>query len=118
MFYLRVLPSKIITRGGYTLAAICVAWFVAIEGLNLGTCQPVAFTWNRNIAGGHCVTTRAAYISVGAINLVIDAATVCLPIREVTKLELSRRKKIGVFAVFLLGGMYVHIPTINLIDAA
>ncbi|KAI0395621.1 hypothetical protein F5Y17DRAFT_189726 [Xylariaceae sp. FL0594] len=104
-FHLRVFPGKAIKRGGYALAAICVAWFVVIEGLVLGTCQPVAFTWNRNMPGGHCVNVRAAFVSVGAIDLVIDAATVCLPVREVSKLELSRRKRVAVLTVFLLGGI-------------
>ncbi|KAI3321639.1 hypothetical protein HD806DRAFT_159224 [Xylariaceae sp. AK1471] len=105
MFYLRIFPTKTVRRGGYTLAAVCVAWFIAVEALNLATCTPVAYTWDRSIKGGHCISAPSAVIVIGAINVVIDAVTVGLPIHEVMKLNLSKEKKLVIFGVFLIGGI-------------
>ncbi|KAI8632860.1 hypothetical protein F5Y19DRAFT_332140 [Xylariaceae sp. FL1651] len=105
IFYFRIFPTQAVRRGGYVLGSICVAWFVAVEALNLATCTPVAYTWDRTIKGGHCISAPSAVIIIGAINVVIDAVTVGLPIHEVFKLHLSRQKKIIIFSIFLIGGI-------------
>ncbi|KAJ8125913.1 hypothetical protein O1611_g7725 [Lasiodiplodia mahajangana] len=104
IFYFRIFATKIVRRGCYVLAGICLAWFVAIEALNLATCRPISFMWDKG-RGGYCVKTPAGIIVLGAFNVVIDAATVVLPIREVIKLKLSREKKLIIFGVFLIGGI-------------
>jgi hypothetical protein len=107
VFYFRIFPTKAVRRGGYILAAICISWFVAAEVLNLATCKPVAYTWDRTIGGGHCISAPAAVVTIGAVNVLIDVFTVGLPIHEVFKLDLSKRKKFLVYFIFLIGGMWV-----------
>ncbi|KAI1748158.1 hypothetical protein F4782DRAFT_385209 [Xylaria castorea] len=104
IFYFRIFPTTIVRRGGYILAAVCVAWFVAIEALNLATCKPIEYMWNRSIEG-HCINAPEGVIILGAANVIIDAVTVTLPIHEVMKLNLSREKKLVIFGVFLIGGI-------------
>ncbi|KAI8948657.1 hypothetical protein F4801DRAFT_441755 [Xylaria longipes] len=104
IFYFRIFPTKTVRRGGYILAAVCLAWFVSIEALNLATCKPIAYMWDRSIKG-RCISAPEGVIIPGAANVIIDAVTVTLPIREVKKLNLSREKKLVVFGVFLIGGI-------------
>ncbi|KAH8163457.1 hypothetical protein CIB48_g4790 [Xylaria polymorpha] len=104
IFYFRIFPTKIVRRGGYILAAACISWFVAIEALNLATCKPIEFMWDRSL-NGHCISAPEGVIILGAANVVIDAVTVILPIHEVLKLNLSREKKLVIFGVFLIGGI-------------
>jgi hypothetical protein len=110
MFYLRVFPTTTVRHGGYILAAVCVAWFITIEALTLATCTPVAYMWDPDIKGGHCISAQSAVIVISAANVVIDAVTVGLPLHEVLKLNLSREKKLGIFGVFLIGAMCVNAP--------
>lgn len=105
IFYFRIFPTTAVRRGGYIIVGICAAWFVAIEALNLATCTPIAYMWDPTIPGGHCITAPAGVIVLGALNVVIDAVTVALPIHEVIKLNLSREKKFVIFGVFLIGGI-------------
>ncbi|KAI1122429.1 hypothetical protein F5Y10DRAFT_75871 [Nemania abortiva] len=105
IFYFRIFPTAIVRRGGFILAGTCLAWFVAIEALNLATCKPIAFMWDRTIKDGHCISAPAGVIVLGAFNVAIDAVTVGLPIHEVIKLNLSREKKYVIFGVFLIGGI-------------
>ncbi|KAI0467447.1 hypothetical protein F4859DRAFT_506806 [Xylaria cf. heliscus] len=104
IFYFRIFPTKIVRRGGYILAATCLAWFVAIEALNLATCKPIAYMWDRSI-DGTCISAPEGVIILGAANVLIDAVTVTLPIHEVIKLNISREKKLVIFGVFLIGGI-------------
>lgn len=122
IFYFRIFPTTAVRRGGYIIVGICAAWFVAIEALNLATCTPIAYMWDPTIPGGHCITAPAGVIVLGALNVVIDAVTVALPIHEVIKLNLSREKKFVIFGVFLIGGMCVeprqkmqHVPYIDIV---
>ncbi|RWA10070.1 hypothetical protein EKO27_g5023 [Xylaria grammica] len=105
LFYFRVFPTKIVRRGGYILAATCIIWFITIEVLNVTQCKPIAFLWNRAINGGHCISSTVGFIVPGALNVVIDAVTVGLPIHEVIKLNLSREKKCCIFGIFCIGGI-------------
>ncbi|KAJ2988017.1 hypothetical protein NUW58_g4196 [Xylaria curta] len=105
IFYFRIFPTKIVRRGGYILAVTCIAWFIAIEVLNLATCKPIAYMWDKTIEGGICISAPEGVIVPGAFNVVIDAVTVGLPIHEVIKLNLSREKKWIIFGVFLIGGI-------------
>ncbi len=109
IFCLRVFPTPIIRRGGYILAAACIAWFITLEGLNLALCKPIAYMWDQTIPGGHCVSSPASVIVPGAFNVVIDAATVGLPIYEVMKLKLSKEKKCSIIGIFSIGGMCVTL---------
>lgn len=108
IFYFRIFPTNAVRRGGYILVGICAAWFVAIEALNLATCTPIAYMWDQTIPGGHCITAPEGVIVLGALNVIIDAVTVALPIHEVLKLNLSREKKVIIFGIFLIGGMCVE----------
>ncbi|KAI1816134.1 hypothetical protein GGS20DRAFT_575689 [Poronia punctata] len=107
LFYLRIFPTKTVRRGGYILAFLCVAWFVAIEGLNLARCTPVAFKWNRTIEGGRCISVQGGVIAVDVISLVMNGITVCLPIREVFKMDVSGRRKFAISCIFLIGGVTI-----------
>ncbi|GAP90160.1 putative integral membrane protein [Rosellinia necatrix] len=116
IFYFRIFPTKIVRRGGYIIATICLLWFVAIEGLNLATCTPIAKMWDWSITEGKCISAPAGVIVPGAFNVVIDAVTVALPIHEVQKLHLSREKKLVIFGVFLIGGIATGASLARLIS--
>lgn len=114
LFYFRIFPTRTVRRASYVLAAVCIAWFVASEALSLALCTPVAYTWDRSIKGGKCIGVSPVKIISGAVNVAIDAFTVTLPIHEVVKLNMSRKKKLLVSGVFLIGGMYVHFTPRNI----
>ncbi|TGJ87928.1 hypothetical protein E0Z10_g877 [Xylaria hypoxylon] len=105
LFCFRIFPTTIVRRGGYILATTCLVWFVAIEVLNLTLCKPIAYMWDQTIEGGYCIASPVGLIVLGALNVVIDAVTVGLPLHEVMKLNLSREKRCFVFGIFCIGGI-------------
>ena len=84
---------------------MCIVWFVGVEVMNL----IIMYKPPGEEAGGTTESRLAvasiSFIVNSACNCVIDAATVALPIRDVSRLQLSRRKKYCVGGIFLLGGV-------------
>ncbi|KAK5632336.1 hypothetical protein RRF57_008050 [Xylaria bambusicola] len=105
IFIFRIFPTNIVKRGGYILIIVCVAWFIAVEGLNLGICQPIAYMWDHSIRGGQCLETKLGIVIPAAFNVVIDVAIVVLPVYEVMKLRLSTAKISFVIGIFCIGGL-------------
>ena len=58
---------------------------------------------------GHDAVLRAT-VWIACVGLVLDIAILLLPIAGVSRLQLSRQRKIGVIAVFMTGFMYVYYP--------
>ncbi|KAI0402488.1 hypothetical protein F4802DRAFT_370572 [Xylaria palmicola] len=105
LFYLRVFPTAIVRRGGYVLATASIAWFITTEVFNLARCKPITYMWNQSIADGRCVSAAAGIIVPAAFNVVVDACTVTLPVREVVKLKLWTEKRRKMIGVFVIGGI-------------
>ena len=99
--YRRIFPTRAVRLGSTILGAVCIAWFLATEVANLIVLyKPPAGTTQ-----GRLALARIGSIVTSACNCVIDAATVALPVRDVCRLQLTRQKRLGVFGIFLLGGM-------------
>ena len=58
---------------------------------------------------GQDVCLRAT-VGLACVGLVLDIFILLLPIAGVSRLQLSRKRKIGVIAVFMTGFMYVYYP--------
>lgn len=104
-YYWRMFPRKGMRLGIKILSAMCILWFITMVITNLLECQPISRFWN--ITGpGFCRFPAAMYyVGVAVPNTVIDIFTVLLPIYEVWHLKLSYWKRLGVCAVFGIGGM-------------
>ena len=77
-------------------------WTFAYAFLVVFTCRPVAKVWDFELPG-HCVnSTLGAALSTGGV-LVSDLAILTLPIIWVWKLQMDRRRKLGVSLIFAMG---------------
>lgn len=104
VFYLEIFPQ---TWFRYlTFAAIV---FVSISTtvltfLTIFQCKPVAYFWNRDLRGT-CININALAYANSAMSIVQDVLIVALPIPVLSKLQLGRRKKIGVIFMFAVGSL-------------
>ena len=82
-----------------------MAYFISVilEGFVL--CKPVQYGWDKSIPDGRCNGENIAYLVAGITNLVIDAFVVALPMPMLFRLQMSLPKKLGVAAMFSLGGV-------------
>ena len=86
------------------MITISIAWFVPAFLVELFTCWPIQYFWNPTIKGG-CIYYSTFWLVIGITEIVIDLTTFFLPLREITKLQLSLQKKLLLGAIFSLGGL-------------
>ncbi|KAJ4288366.1 hypothetical protein N0V90_011600 [Kalmusia sp. IMI 367209] len=77
-----------------------VLFYTICTFLEIFGCQPREKLWNKLIPGGHCININALTVASGAINLPSDLCIVLLPQRAIWRLNLSKRKKMGISAIF------------------
>ena len=79
----------------------------------IALCEPVAKLWNVQLPG-HCRDAQTYWVSVGAINIVLDFLTLLLPLPAISGLHLPRKQKIATMLVFLLGFVVCAVSVIRL----
>lgn len=60
-----------------------------------------------------CIDKKVLYVTGSTINIATDVAILCLPIREVLRLQMHRQTKVGLIAVFLLGGLVCIVSAVR-----
>ena len=89
----------------------CLTGAFAFLIVTIFQCHPLSYAWNKNIHGGKCINFNSVTWANGAINIFQDLLIIALPIPEVRNLQLERKKKIGLYIMFGLGGLWVEFPT-------
>jgi hypothetical protein len=87
--------------------AFCTASCVAFTIATIFQCHPVPYVWDKDINGGKCMNFNSTAWANAAINILQDIIIVLLPVSEIRKLQLGRKKKIGLYIMFGLGGLSV-----------
>ena len=116
LFYLRLFGTPG-TRPGlrkllYATQVLVIVWLIASIIPGMYRCHPIDDMWNPLIFSGpdvrnHCIDENAYYVSTSVFNVALDFWILVLPLSIVWKLQLSRRRKAGLIAIFLLGVLYV-----------
>ena len=110
MFYLSFFtnPSRK-TRIYWTIRFLIVFYmlfYLANLAITIWPCVPRSRLWMPTEAG-HCVNYKAVFIILGTINVVTNSILLILPITQVRRQQMSRRRAIGVSFVFIIGLLYV-----------
>jgi len=86
------------------LIIFCVLLSIPSMLVEALACIPAVANWDPTISG-RCVEYRDFWISSMALELALDVVILGFPVREVFKLQMSLKKKLGVSLIFLLGGL-------------
>ena len=82
-----------------------VIFYTALLLFQFLACRPLAYAWNP-LVPGTCVQNKlVVHIVSASINTASDLIIVILPQPVIWRLELSKKRKWGLSAVFLLGGL-------------
>ena len=108
-FYSRIFGPIKPFRWALKVAAILVAgWGIAGTFAVVFQCSPVKKTWEL-MTPGTCTIIEAQFISTASLNVLIDLVLLLLPLPVLWRLQITKRQKIGLMGVFVLGYLYVHI---------
>lgn len=83
---------------------LVVLWWLAATLANIFSCMPVELLWDLSL-DGRCFNFNIFWFCVGILETIIDITILVLPIKMVMGLQLSRRNKIVLSGIFLLGGL-------------
>ncbi|KAL4770047.1 hypothetical protein BDW60DRAFT_218378 [Aspergillus nidulans var. acristatus] len=117
LFLLRIFRSRTFRWVGYIMiginSAIAITWML----LDSFHCIPVHLAWTQweGLEQGRCINFIAATYANGIVNIIVDVVMVGVPIYEVSKLNLSPRKKIGVAVMFASGLVLTIIGIVRVI---
>lgn len=104
LFYRRIFVTRSFQIASMVLIMCCVAWFIAIFLLDIFQCSPVQRQWDRMLPGT-CVNDRLSFVTNGIFNIIIDFATLLLPMPVIWKLHRSWQDRIALMGIFALGGL-------------
>lgn len=108
LLYLRIFVRKYFRRLCYVSLFIVITWSFGSVMATVLQCLPISASWNKAVPNSRCIDSDVFWISYGILNIVTDVVILLLPVREVIRLQVPRREKIGLLVVFLLGALSVH----------
>ncbi|EGE05596.1 integral membrane protein [Trichophyton equinum CBS 127.97] len=117
LFLLRIFRSAPFRYATYAIialnAAIGITWIL----VDTFHCIPVHLAWTswKMDETGTCINFMTSTYVNGFVNIAVDTLMVTMPIYEVVKLKLSRRKKVGVAVMFGMGLLLTAIGIVRVI---
>jgi len=108
LLYRRVFSINTNFRLQSLLVMILVwAFWLAATIATILNCIPLEYNWISIGDPQHCINYNIFWMVTGSIEVLMDVIILALPVRMVLKLQLTRKRKILVLLIFLLGGLYV-----------
>jgi hypothetical protein len=105
LLYLRIFPHESFRRATFATIGMIALSTAIIFFMTVLSCHPVAFFWNRDIRGGTCINVNKLAYANSAMSIIQDLLIVALPLPVIVKLNMGRKKKIGVCFMFAVGSL-------------
>ena len=83
---------------------VSIFW-LATTIATLTNCIPLKYSWIGLSDPAHCFNYNIFWMVTGALEVVIDTMILALPVRIVLGLQLSRKRRVALLLIFLLGGL-------------
>ncbi|KAL6704306.1 hypothetical protein ACN47E_008370 [Coniothyrium glycines] len=110
--YRRVFTTKRFWIGNYAVMAVVVAYTFWTVFSSIFACVPIRAFWTREPA--RCLNQFAMWFTNAAINILTDFAIIILPMPVIRKLNLDRRQKTALIAIFAVGGVVCVVSILRL----
>ncbi|KAL8717842.1 MAG: hypothetical protein Q9225_004949 [Loekoesia sp. 1 TL-2023] len=115
-FYVRIFAIRTFRLLAYFVAVIVSGWALSVILETFLLCRPFAYNWDPTIKDFTCGDRNAAYIGAGSLNIATDLMVLCLPIPMVWNLQIPRRNKAILTAVFGMGLFVCIVSILRLIS--
>ncbi|KAF1846063.1 uncharacterized protein K460DRAFT_431062 [Cucurbitaria berberidis CBS 394.84] len=115
-FYLRVFPAKEFRLKIYAVMGVCVAYTIAFFFATTLQCIPVSMAWNQwdGLHKGRCNDIHLQGWVAAAINIVLDAWVMILPLNNLARLNMKLKQKLMVMSMFSVGIIVVFTSAMRL----
>ena len=117
LLYRRVFSVDVGFRRQTSVILIIVwAFWIAATLATILNCLPFEYNWISIGDPAHCFNYNFFWMITGAIEVFLDAVILAMPVPMVLRLQLTRKRKIVVLLIFLLGALYVLSSLISYFD--
>jgi rhodopsin domain-containing protein len=110
LLYRRLAPQQWYQISVYVVGFIVVGSSTAIMFATIFPCRPVRAAWDLAYAEPDCINRPAVYQATAVLGAVTDVLVLAIPIPIVVTLQIPRRQKLGLIAVFGIGFVSVQPP--------
>ncbi|KAH7037026.1 uncharacterized protein B0I36DRAFT_282683 [Microdochium trichocladiopsis] len=116
LFYLRVFPVRNIRIQVYVLMGCLVTYSILAVAVSCNQCRPVWGAWEywHGEADISCLDRNALGWASAVVNMSLDIAIIVLPLRPLSKLAMSKRKKAQVIIMFMVGTFVTVVSIVRL----
>ncbi|MCJ1293825.1 hypothetical protein MMC34_005381 [Xylographa carneopallida] len=90
-------------------------WLVSGTFVEIFFPSPIPSYWDPNVSGKWLINYDGFWLAAMVLELVTELTILSLPVRQISKLQLSRRKKMLLSFIFLLGGFVIITGIIRII---
>ncbi|GJC80387.1 hypothetical protein ColLi_03225 [Colletotrichum liriopes] len=115
LFYLKIFPKREIKLGCWVLIGLNVVYFIVFELISIFQCTPVEGAWRAwdKEFPAKCNNINIQGWAAAIANILLDLATLILPLRELYNLSLSTKKKVMVMMMFCVGFLFGTKKTVE-----
>lgn len=93
--------------------ALTIMWWIAAFLDSIFECVPVQAIWDKSIRDPQCQNVRASALGTGIANMILDILFLIIPLPMIWKLQVTKRIKVSLTGIFLLGALYVSLSRFN-----
>ncbi|KAF2965844.1 hypothetical protein GQX73_g7743 [Xylaria multiplex] len=112
--YLRIFTDRKVRIGTWIAIGVAIAHAIANIIASFTICQPFEYKWNKTIHG-HCANVIASYRYVSLPHILTDIAIFVLPLSSLYRLQISKRRRFGIFLTFVIGSLGIITAIIRFI---
>ncbi|KAK2616605.1 hypothetical protein QQS21_000428 [Conoideocrella luteorostrata] len=115
-FYLRIFSSVGVRQLLWGTVLLVSLYGIAFLVVGLLPCSPISYYWEKwdGEHKGACIDINAAIRANSAISVALDICMLAIPLWQLDKLRLNKRKKAGVALMFCLGTFVTVASAIRL----
>ena len=99
--YYRIFPTRSMKWAVHILGGSVVLWWVAIILVTIFQCQPVSKAYKPFMTTGHCLPREDFFFGSSIPNVLQDVLIIALPVREVWRLQVTKRQKAAMTATMV-----------------
>jgi hypothetical protein len=105
LLYLRIFPQEDLRKYVFATMALTFCYWAFFQFSNIFYCHPMSMVWEGwdGEHEGSCWDINLLMLSAAGVTVLLDSIIIVLPIRELLRLSLSCKKKLGILAIFVVG---------------
>lgn len=106
VLYLRLSPDRLFRIVVISLITFTTAYGLTYPFLLILGCRPIEASWNlAAMRGAKCIDKKAVYYALSVTNILMDVVCLVLPLKIIIPLQMGRRQKWSLIALFATGGL-------------